>query len=157
MGQFILIPIIFFTLIILISSFFIVKQQTAAIIERFGKFQSIRQSGLQIKIPLVDKIAGKLSLKIQQLDVIIETKTLDDVFVRLKVSVQYKVIRDKVYDAFYKLDYPHDQITSYVFDVVRAEVPKMKLDDVFVKKDDIAIAVKAELNDAMSDLWLRHY
>ncbi len=146
-----LIPIIFFGLIILISSLFIVKQQTAAIIERFGKFNSIRQSGLQLKIPLVDRIAGKLSLKIQQLDVIIETKTLDDVFVRLKVSVQYKVIRDKVYDAFYKLDYPHEQITSYVFDVVRAEVPKMKLDDVFVKKDDIALAVKAELNDAMSD------
>jgi len=102
-----------------------------------------------MKIPLVDRIAGRLSLKIQQLDVIIETKTLDDVFVRLKVSVQYKVIKDKVYDAFYKLDYPHDQITSYVFDVVRAEVPKMKLDDVFVRKDDIAIAVKSELNDAM--------
>ena len=92
-----------------------------------------------------------MSLKIQQLDVIIETKTLDDVFVKLKVSVQFKVIKDKVYDAFYKLDYPHDQITSYVFDVVRAEVPKMKLDDVFVKKDDIAIAVKTELNDAMMD------
>ena len=151
MGQFIFIPILFFGLIILISSFFVVKQQTAAIIERFGKFHSIRQSGLQLKIPIVDRIAGKMSLKIQQLDVIIETKTLDDVFVRLKVSVQYKVIRDKVYDAFYKLDYPHDQITSYVFDVVRAEVPKMKLDDVFVKKDDIALAVKAELNDAMSD------
>jgi regulator of protease activity HflC (stomatin/prohibitin superfamily) len=144
-------PFIFIGLIILISSFFIVKQQSAAIIERFGKFQSIRHSGLQLKIPLVDKVSGRLSLKIQQLDVIIETKTLDDVFVRLKVSVQYKVIRDKVYDAFYKLDYPHDQITSYVFDVVRAEVPKMKLDDVFVKKDDIALAVKAELNDAMSD------
>ena len=72
-------------------------------------------------------------------------------FVRLKVSVQYKVIKLKVYDAFYKLDYPHEQITSYVFDVVRAEVPKMKLDDVFVKKDDIALAVKAELNEAMSD------
>ncbi|TNJ47070.1 SPFH domain-containing protein [Tamlana fucoidanivorans] len=143
------IPFIVIGLFILISSFFIVKQQTAAIIERFGRFQSIRQSGLQIKIPLVDRIAGKLSLKIQQLDVIVETKTLDDVFVRLKVSVQYKVIREKVYDAFYKLDYPHDQITSYVFDVVRAEVPKMKLDDVFVKKDDIAIAVKSELNDAM--------
>ncbi len=143
------IPVILFGLIILISAFFIVKQQTAVIIERFGKFQSIRHSGLQMKIPLVDRIAGRLSLKIQQLDVIIETKTLDDVFVRLKVSVQYKVIRDKVYDAFYKLDYPHDQITSYVFDVVRAEVPKMKLDDVFVKKDDIAIAVKSELNDAM--------
>jgi regulator of protease activity HflC (stomatin/prohibitin superfamily) len=151
MGQFIFIPLIFFGLLILFSAFFIVKQQTAVIIERFGRFQSIRHSGLQLKIPLVDRIAGRLSLKIQQLDVIIETKTLDDVFVRLKVSVQYKVIRDKVYDAFYKLDYPHDQITSYVFDVVRAEVPKMKLDDVFVKKDDIAIAVKAELNDAMSD------
>jgi regulator of protease activity HflC (stomatin/prohibitin superfamily) len=146
-----LIPIILFILIVLISAFFIVKQQTAVIIERFGKFQNIRHSGLQMKIPLVDRISGRLSLKIQQLDVIIETKTLDDVFVRLKVSVQYKVIRDKVYDAFYKLDYPHDQITSYVFDVVRAEVPKMKLDDVFVRKDDVAIAVKKELNVAMME------
>ena len=143
--------LIFFGLIILISSFFTVKQQTAAIIERFGKFQSIRKSGLQLKIPLVDRVSGRLSLKIQQLDVIIETKTLDDVFVKLKVSVQYKVLPEKVYDAYYKLDYPHEQITSYVFDVVRAEVPKMKLDDVFVKKDDIAIAVKAELNDAMME------
>ncbi len=151
MGQFLFIPFIFFGLIIFISSFFIVKQQTAAVIERFGRFQSIRQSGLQLKIPLVDRIAGKLSLKIQQLDVIIETKTLDDVFVRLKVSVQYMVIKDKVYEAFYKLDYPHDQITSFVFDVVRAEVPKMKLDDVFVKKDDIAIAVKRELQEYMSE------
>lgn len=144
-------PIIFFGLIIFISAFFIVKQQTAAVIERFGKFQSIRHSGLQLKIPIVDRISGKLSLKIQQLDVIVETKTLDDVFVKLKVSVQYLVIREKVYEAFYKLEYPHDQITSYVFDVVRAEVPKMKLDDVFVKKDDIAIAVKSELQDAMLD------
>ncbi|AOW19081.1 SPFH domain-containing protein [Polaribacter vadi] len=143
--------IIVLSVIILFAAFFMVKQQTAAIIERFGKFHSIRQSGLHLKIPLVDKVAGRLSLKIQQLDVIIETKTLDDVFVKLKVSVQYKVINEKVYDAFYKLDYPADQITSYVFDVVRAEVPKMKLDDVFVKKDDIALAVKAELNDAMSD------
>ena len=145
---------IIFTVVIfllLFAAFFTVKQQTSAIIERFGKFQSIRHSGLQLKIPLIDRLAGRLSLKIQQLDVIIETKTLDDVFVKLKVSVQFKVIKEKVYDAFYKLDYPHDQITSYVFDVVRAEVPKMKLDDVFVKKDDIAIAVKTELNDAMSN------
>ena len=151
MGQFILIPIIFFGLIILISSFFIVKQQTAAIIERFGRYQSIRQSGLQMKIPLVDRVAGRLSLKIQQLDVIVETKTLDDVFVKLKVSVQYVVVKNNVYDAFYKLEYPHDQITSFVFDVVRAEVPKMKLDDVFVKKDDIAIAVKRDLQEYMSE------
>jgi regulator of protease activity HflC (stomatin/prohibitin superfamily) len=149
--SFFLIPFIVFGLIILITGIFTVKQQTAAIIERFGRFQSIRQSGLQFKIPLVDKISGRLSLKIQQLDVIVETKTKDDVFVRLKVSVQYKVIKDKVHDAFYKLDYPHDQITSYVFDVVRAEVPKMILDDVFLKKDDVAIAVKSELNEAMQD------
>ncbi|RCS26081.1 SPFH domain-containing protein [Polaribacter sp. WD7] len=145
-------PIIFILIALFVfGAFFVVKQQTSAIIERFGKFQSIRHSGLQLKIPLVDRIAGKLSLKIQQLDVIIETKTLDDVFVKLKVSVQYKVIREKVYDAFYKLDYPHDQITSFVFDVVRAEVPKMRLDDVFVKKDDIAIAVKRELQEYMTE------
>ena len=135
--------------LLILSGLFIVKQQTSAIIERFGRFLAIRQSGLHIKIPLIDRVAGRMSLKILQLDVIVETKTKDDVFVKLKVSVQYKVLREKVYDAFYKLDYPQDQITSYVFDVVRAEVPKMKLDDVFEKKDDIANAVKRELNDAM--------
>ncbi|MEO0687888.1 MAG: SPFH domain-containing protein, partial [Cyanobacteria bacterium J06649_11] len=96
MGNFLFIPFVFFGLIILFASFFIVKQQTAVVVERFGRFQSIRNSGLQMKIPLVDRIAGRLSLKIQQLDVIIETKTLDDVFVKLKVSVQYVVIREKV-------------------------------------------------------------
>jgi len=141
--------LIFFLVLIILSGLFIVKQQTSAIIERFGRFLAIRQSGLHIKIPLIDRVAGRMSLKILQLDVIVETKTKDDVFVKLKVSVQYKVIADKVYDAFYKLDFPQDQITSYVFDVVRAEVPKMKLDDVFEKKDDIANAVKRELNDAM--------
>ncbi len=151
MGNFLLIPVIFIAVVILFSSFFIVKQQTAVTIERFGKFHSIRGSGLHMKIPIVDRIAGRLSLKIQQLDVIVETKTLDDVFVKLKISVQYVVLKDKAYDAFYKLEYPHEQITSYVFDVVRAEVPKMKLDDVFVKKDDIAIAVKTELQEAMFD------
>ena len=134
-----------------LGSFFTVKQQTAAIMERFGRFHSIRTSGLQLKIPFADKVVARVGLKIQQLDVIVETKTKDDVFVKLKISVQYAVIKEKVYEAFYKLEYPHDQITSYVFDVVRAEVPKMKLDDVFVKKDDIAIAVKSELQDAMLD------
>ena len=138
-------------LLLLFFTFFIVKQQSAAIVERFGKFVSVRQSGLQLKIPLVDNIAGRLSLRIQQLDVVVETKTKDDVFVRLKVSVQFKVIKEKVYDAFYKLDNPGDQITSFIFDVVRAEVPKLILDDVFLKKDDIAVAVKSELQDAMSE------
>ena len=141
--------ILFFVFLLIASGLFIVKQQTAAIIERFGRFLVIRQPGLHIKIPFIDRIAARLSLKILQLDVIVETKTKDDVFVKLKVSVQYKVLPEKVYDAFYKLDFPQDQITSYVFDVVRAEVPKMKLDDVFEKKDDIANAVKGELNDAM--------
>ena len=138
-------------LLLLFFTFFIVKQQSAAVVERFGKFVSVRQSGLQLKIPVIDNIAGRLSLRIQQLDVVIETKTKDDVFVRLKVSVQFKVIKDKVYDAFYKLDNPHDQITSFIFDVVRAEVPKLILDDVFLKKDDIAIAVKNELQEAMTE------
>ena len=138
-------------LLLLMGTFFIVKQQTAAVIERFGKFTSVRQSGLHIKIPVIDRVSGRLSLKIQQLDVVVETKTKDDVFVKLKVSVQYKVIKDKVYDAFYKLDFPQEQMNAYVFDVVRAEVPKMILDDVFEKKDDIAIAVKGELNEAMKN------
>tara|TARA_Y100000817_G_scaffold302618_1_gene283713 strand:- start:108 stop:1052 length:945 start_codon:yes stop_codon:yes gene_type:complete len=143
--------LILFIVLVLFGTIFIVKQQSAAVVERFGKFVSTRHSGLQIKIPIVDRVAGRLSLRIQQLDVVVETKTKDDVFVKVKVSVQYKVIKDKVYDAFYKLDFPQDQITSYVFDVVRAEVPKMILDDVFEKKDDIAIAVKGELNEAMKN------
>ena len=145
-----LIIFLVFGLFIFLSSFFTVKQQSSVVIERFGKFLSVRNSGLQLKIPLIDRIAGRVNLKIQQLDVIIETKTKDNVFVKMKVSVQFKVIQDKVYDAFYKLEYPHDQITAYVFDVVRAEVPKLKLDDVFERKDDIAIAVKRELNEAMT-------
>jgi regulator of protease activity HflC (stomatin/prohibitin superfamily) len=144
-------PALLFSLVILVSAFFMVKQQTAAVVERFGRFVAIRSSGLRFKIPLVDRIAGRINLKIQQLDVIVETKTKDDVFVRLKISVQFQVIKEKVYEAFYKLENPHDQITSYVFDVVRAEVPKMKLDYVFERKDDIAIAVKRELNEAMLD------
>jgi regulator of protease activity HflC (stomatin/prohibitin superfamily) len=136
-------------LFLLIKTFFIVKQQTSGIVERLGKFQSVRSSGLQLKIPIIDSVVGRINLKVQQLDVLVETKTKDDVFVRLKVSVQYQVMKTAVYDAFYKLESPRDQITSYVFDVVRAEVPKMKLDEVFERKDDIAIAVKGELNEAM--------
>jgi regulator of protease activity HflC (stomatin/prohibitin superfamily) len=150
MGDIFLILFLTFGLFVLFSSFFTVKQQTSAVIERFGKFLSVRNSGLQLKIPLIDRIAGRVNLKIQQLDVVIETKTKDNVFVKLKVSVQFMVVKDTVYDAFYKLEYPHDQITSYVFDVVRAEVPKLILDDVFERKDDIAIAVKRELNEAMT-------
>ncbi len=143
--------LLFLIIIIVASGLFTVKQQTAAIIERFGKFKSIRQAGLQLKIPLIDRIAGRISLKIQQLDVIVETKTKDDVFVHLKISVQFLIQSDHVYNAFYKLQNPHEQITAFIFDTVRAEVPKLSLDDVFVKKEEIALAIQRELKEAMLD------
>jgi regulator of protease activity HflC (stomatin/prohibitin superfamily) len=147
-----IIPIfIFLGFLVITSGLFTVKQQTAAIIQRFGKFQSIRQAGLQFKIPLVDTIAGRVTMKIQQLDVPVETKTKDDVFVSIKVSVQYLIKPESIYDAFYKLQNPYEQMSSYIFDVVRAEVPKMKLDDVFERKDDIAVAIKRELDEAMNE------
>jgi regulator of protease activity HflC (stomatin/prohibitin superfamily) len=145
------IPFIILAVVILFLGLFMVKQQTAYIIERFGKFNSIRWAGLQFKIPFVDRIAARLSLRIQQLDVVVETKTKDDVFVHLKISVQYQILKDKVYDAFYRLQNPHEQLTAYIFDLVRAEIPKMILDDVFEKKDEIAIAVKNDLKQAMLD------
>lgn len=138
-------------LFILLFGIFIVRQQYAAVVQRLGKFHSVRTAGFHVRIPIIDQIAGRVNLRIQQLDVLVETKTKDDVFVKMKVSVQYLILKDKIYDAFYKLESPHNQITSYVFDTVRAEVPRLKLDDVFEKKDDIAIAIKRELQDAMND------
>ncbi len=143
--------VIALTLFILMSGIFTVKQQSAAILERLGKFHSIKEAGLQFKMPFIDSVAGRVSLKIQQLDVLVETKTKDNVFVKLKVSVQFFVQPSLIYEAFYKLENPYEQINAYVFDVVRAEVPKMKLDDVFERKDDIAVAIRTELEDAMND------
>jgi regulator of protease activity HflC (stomatin/prohibitin superfamily) len=131
--------------------FFLVQQQTAAIVQRFGKFERIAQPGLHIKLPFVEKVAGTVNLRIQQLDVKVETKTEDNVFVQVVVSVQFFVLPEKIYESFYKLDDPVKQITSFVFDVVRARVPRIKLDDVFEKKDEIADAVKAELAQVMND------
>lgn len=150
MGLEILIPLLF-VFFIITSGIFTVKQQTAALVERLGRYHSTKRAGLQFKIPFLDRVAGRINLKIQQLDVLVETKTKDNVFVKLKVSVQFFVIPEKIYDAFYKLENPYEQITAYVFDVVRAEVPKMKLDDVFERKDDIAIAIRRELEEAMND------
>lgn len=142
---------LFLAFVILASGIFTVKQQSAVVVERFGKFQSIRYPGLNFKFPIIDKKSRPISLKINQLDVNVETKTSDDVFVALKVSVQFIIIKEKVFDAYYRLENPREQINAYVFDVVRAEVPKMKLDDVFIKKDDIAIAIKSEIEEAMSN------
>lgn len=131
------------------SGWVIVRQQQAAVIQRLGKFQRVATAGFQFKIPFIDQVAGRMSLKVQQMDVKVETKTRDDVFVHMKVSVQYQVLKSKIYDAFYELEDPKTQINAYVFDVVRAEVPKMRLDEVFARKDDIAIAIKTELAEAM--------
>lgn len=143
--------LVFLGIILILSGIFTVRQQTAAIIERLGKFHSVKGPGLQFKIPIFDRVVGRASLKIQQLDVLVETKTKDNVFVKLKVSVQYLVLKDAIFDAFYKLENPTEQITSYVFDTVRAEVPKMKLDEVFERKDDIAVAIRRELREAMNE------
>lgn len=145
LGYIWVLPVLF----LIASGFFIVKQQTIAVVERLGKFTKDYGAGFNFKIPLIDKVVGRVSLRIQQLDVIVETKTKDDVFVHLKISVQYQIQRNHVYDAFYKLQNPQEQITAFIFDTVRAEVPKMKLDDVFVKKEEIAVAIQRELKEAM--------
>ena len=137
--------------VLLLSGFFVVRQQTAAIIERLGRFNRIAQPGLSWRIPFIDRIAARLSLRIQQLDVRVETKTKDNVFVHIVVSVQYFVIKNKINEAFYRLQQPEVQIRSYVYDVVRARVPVIKLDDVFETKDDIAKAVRLELAQIMDD------
>ena len=134
---------------VLRNALFTVEQRTAVIIQRFGKFLKEAEPGFRVKIPFIDRVVGRVNLRVQQLDVEIETKTEDNVFVRLVVAVQYFVLPEKVYDAFYKLENANRQITSFVFDVVRAQVPKIKLDDVFEKKDDIANIVKSELAQVM--------
>ncbi|KAL6633043.1 hypothetical protein U3516DRAFT_885548, partial [Neocallimastix sp. 'constans'] len=108
----------------------------------FRIISSIAKSGLHFKIPIVDGISTKLSLKIKHLNVSVETKTKDNVFVNLVVVVQYRVLPDKVYEACYMLHDPEQQIKAFIFDLVRAQVPLLNLDDVFSKKDDIAITVK---------------
>lgn len=136
-------------LLILLKSFIIVQEKTAVIIERLGKFHSVRHSGLGMLIPFIDKKRAKVNLRVQQIDVTVETKSFDDVFVNLQVSVQYQIGREKVKDAFYSLDNPHNQIAAYIFDDVRAEVPKLELDDVFAKKEDIALAVQENISESM--------
>jgi len=149
MAQILVILGILFILFNLVC--FVVSQQTIAIIERFGRFNKLAHPGLNFKIPFIDNIAGFVNLKIRELTLLVETKTLDNVFVKLVISVQYKAIEDKCFDAFYKLENHTAQIQSFVFDAIRAKVPAILLDDVFCKKDEIAVDVKRELHDTMID------
>lgn len=147
----IIIAIATIAVMLFFSSLVIVEQQKLVIVQRFGKFSRVLQPGLSFKIPVIELVAGTVNLRIRQLDVRVETKTEDNVFVFVIVSVQYFVDPKGVYDAFYKLQNPEQQITSFVFDVVRARVPRLKLDDLFEKKDEIAIAVKDEITQVMND------
>lgn len=139
-----------FILITLLNSFVIVQQQETAVMQFLGRFSRILGSGFHLKVPFLENRAGSVSLRIEQLDTDVETKTKDNVFVRVRVSVQYYVDGSMVYDAFYKLDDPQRQISSFVFDSVRAQVPQLELDDLFVRKDDIAITLKKDLDEVMS-------
>ena len=149
--QELIIPIVmaFIALLLIFKAVIMVTEQSAYIIERFGKFNRTAHSGLGFIIPFVDRKAAAVNLRVQQLDVTIETKTKDDVFVNLQVSVQYSVVRTMVKEAYYSLENPKNQIASYIFDDVRAEVPKLDLDDVFAKKDDIANAVQKNIAQSM--------
>jgi regulator of protease activity HflC (stomatin/prohibitin superfamily) len=136
---------------LLVNSFTIVREQTAAIVQRFGRFLRIAPPGLVLYVPFVDRVAGRVDLRVRQLDVKVETKTEENVFIEVLVSVQYHVLPGKIYEAFYKLSDADKQITAFVFDVVRAWVPRMVLDDVFVKKDDIADAIRSQLTQVMGE------
>ena len=140
-----------FGIVLLFGTVYFVEEKSVAVIQRLGKFHRISNAGMGIKIPIVDWVADRVNLKMQQMDVAVETKTQDNVFVKMEVSVQYQVIPAKVYDAFYRLNDPKAQINSYVYDVVRASVPKMKLDEVFEKKDDIAKGIKESLDKTMNE------
>jgi regulator of protease activity HflC (stomatin/prohibitin superfamily) len=133
------------------GALYMVKQKHAVIIERLGKFNKVSKAGLHFKIPLIDSISGNVNLRVRELPVEVETKTKDDVFVRIVVSVQFFVIAavEGIKDSFYELNNPEQQIQSYVFDSIRSEVPMMELDDVFAEKEKIALAVKTELSDTM--------
>ena len=138
-------------LFLLKGALYMVKQKHGVIIERLGKFHKVSKAGLHFKIPLIDSIVGNVNLRVRELPVEVETKTKDDVFVRIVVSVQFFVIAavEGIKDSFYELNNPEQQIQSYVFDSIRSEVPMMELDDVFAEKEKIALAVKTELSDTM--------
>lgn len=141
--------VVLFLIGTVLSGLFQVMTAEAAIIQRMGKFLRVANAGINFKLPWFDQIAGRIDLRVQQLALDVETKTKDNVFVKIPVSVQYHVIPDKVYEAFYKLANPRQQISSYVFNVILGHVPKMNLDDAFLQQSDIAVAIKEGLDDVM--------
>ena len=136
---------------IVISSLYVVKQQSVAIIERFGRYQKISDSGIHMRAPFgIDKIAARVQLRVLQSEIVVETKTQDNVFVTMNVVTQYRVNESNVKDAYYKLMRPESQIKSYIEDALRSSVPKLTLDELFEKKDEIALEVQKQVAEEMS-------
>lgn len=151
MSLIILTVILVLVIVLLITSLYVVKQQTVAIIERFGKYQKTATSGIHIRVPLgIDKIAARVQLRLLQSEIIVETKTKDNVFVTLNIATQYRVNENNVTDAYYKLIKPEAQIKSYIEDSLRSSVPKLTLDELFEKKDEIALEVQHQVAEEMS-------
>ena len=146
-----MVVVIAFIVAVIFNTFFTVEQQTVAVIQRLGKFHKLADPGLNIKVPFIDSVVDRVNMRVQQLDVKVETKTKDNVFVHVTASVQYKVLVAQVKDAYYKLNDPQVQINSYVFDVIRSKVPSMELDEVFLEKDAIAKEVTASLTETMKE------
>lgn len=137
--------------LIVISSLYVVKQQSVAIIERFGRYQKISDSGIHMRAPFgIDKIAARVQLRVLQSEIVVETKTQDNVFVTMNVATQYRVNESNVKDAYYKLMRPESQIKSYIEDALRSSVPKLTLDELFEKKDEIALEVQKQVAEEMS-------
>jgi len=148
----VLIFIVFvFVVSIVMGSFFTVETAQVAIVQRLGKFARVAGPGLNWKTPFLETVVRRLSMKVQQFDVQVETKTQDNVFVQIPVSIQYKIIPEGVESAFYKLSDPVKQIESMVYNVVLGHVPKMKLDDTFLNQADIAGDLRDNLDASMKE------
>lgn len=140
-----------FVLAVFFGTFFTIQTAHAGVIQRLGKFSRIASPGLNIKLPFIDSLVRTLSLQVQQLDVKVETKTKDNVFVQIPISVQYRVDPDKVFDAFYKLSDPIKQIESFVYNVILGHVPKLTLDQTFEQQAEIAVDVERSLDASMKE------
>ena len=152
----IFIPLVVLAIILLILIFslstivFVVKQQTVAIVERFGKYQFTANPGFHLKLPWgIDRIAARVQLRLLQTEMTVETKTADNVFVTMNIATQYRINEQSIKDAYYKLMNPGEQIKAYIEDALRSAVPKLTLDDVFEKKDEIALEVQKTVAEEM--------
>ena len=136
-------------LILILKTLYTVRTYTAGVVERFGKFNRIVQPGLRVLVPFAESVYF-VDLQVKQAQFQVETKTRDNVFVQIPVSVQYQILSDKIYDAFYKLSQPQKQIESFVFNSILGHVPKLSLDETFEQQSGISVAVKTELDTIMS-------